>query len=301
MYIYRMRKALILAALLAMLPAPALAWGAHAHRYIMSRAIDVLPSPIKPFFEHFRSELVVRAIDPDTWRAAGWEDDPSHFLDFGVPEYGPRPFVELPREYGAAIEKFGMATLRKYGVMPWRLGEEFGNLRRAFEALGRNASYAPGDVVLFTAVASHYIQDGHQPLHATNNWDGQLTGQHGIHARFETTAFDRFESRLSIVPPPVKPLRNPRDAAFEILLASYDLVPGVLEADRAAVAGKNEYDDEYYEKFFARVKPVLERRVAESIAASASLIVGAWEAAGKPTLKTDIPASVQKVRSPKPF
>jgi hypothetical protein len=297
-----MRAALIGAAfLVALQPQPAFAWGAHAHRYIIGRAIDALPAAIKPFFEHFRTELVVRAIDPDTWRAAGWEDDSSHFLDFGAPEFGPRPFVELPREYGAAIEKFGMATLKKYGVLPWREAEEFGNLRRAFQAFTRDVSYAPGDVVVFTAAASHYIQDAHQPFHATINWDGQLTGQHGIHSRFETATFDRFESRLSIVPPPVTPLRNPRDAVFEILLASYDLVPALLEADRAAVEGRTEYDNEYYEKFFARVKPVLERRVAESISATASLIVGAWEAAGKPPLRTDMPATVQKVRPPKDF
>jgi len=163
------------------------------------------------------------------------------------------------------------------------------------------ASAREGDVVVFTAAASHYIQDAHQPFHATINWDGQLTGQHGIHSRFETATFDRFESRLSIVPPPVTPLRNPRDAVFEILLASYDLVPALLEADRAAVEGRTEYDNEYYEKFFARVKPVLERRVAESISATASLIVGAWEAAGKPPLRTDMPATVQKVRPPKDF
>jgi hypothetical protein len=297
-----MRAAFIGAAIFVALQSqPVLAWGSHAHRYIMGRAIDALPAAIKPFFEHFRTELVVRAIDPDTWRTAGWADDSSHFLDFGAPEYGPRPFVVLPREYGAAIEKFGMATLKKYGVLPWREAEEFGNLRRAFEASARGGPYAPGDVVLFTAVASHYIEDAHVPFHATINWDGQLTGQHGIHGRFETVTFDRFESRLSIVPPPIKPLKNPRDAAFEILLASYDLVPGVLEADRAAVAGKPEYDDEYYEKFFTRVKPVLEQRVAESISATVSLIVAAWEAAGKPALKTDVAPAVQKVRPPKAF
>src|SRR5262249_33611396 len=132
MRIYRMRAAFIGAAIFVALQSqPAFAWGSHAHRYIMGRAIDALPASIKPFFEHFRAELVVRAIDPDTWRTTGWEDDPNHFLDFGAPEYGPRPFVALPREYGAAIEKFGMATLKKYGVLPWREAEEFGNLRRA--------------------------------------------------------------------------------------------------------------------------------------------------------------------------
>jgi hypothetical protein len=266
----------------------------------MGRAIDMLPAPVRAFFEHFRGELVVRAIDPDTWRNAGWEENPNHFVNFG-PEYGPPPFAGLPREYGAAIEKFGMATLRRNGVLPWREAEEFGNLRRAFEGFAQNSSYARGDAILFAAAASHYIQDAHQPFHATNNWDGQLTGQAGIHERFESAAFDRFESRLTIVPPPLKPITNPRDAAFEILLASNELVATVLDADRAAVAGKTEYDDDYYEKFFARVKPVLERRIAESISATASLIVGAWEAARRPELKIEMPRANQRVRPPRSF
>jgi hypothetical protein len=262
----------------------AYAWGAAAHRFIIDRAIDLLPPELKPFFDHFRTELVVRVVDPDTWRTAGWEDDPSHFMDFGMPEFGAYPFAALPREYGAAIEKFGMATLRRNGVLPWRLAEEFGNLRRAFEGFARGSLYAPSDAVLFAAVASHYIQDAHQPLHASNNYDGQLTGQQGVHARFESGLFERFQSRLQVKTSPVKSVTNPRDEAFDVLLASYELVPQVLEADRIAFAGKNVYDDEYYEKFFARAKPVLERRIGESIGATASIIVGGWEAAGRPVL-----------------
>src|SRR6267142_1933712 len=95
--------------IVALTPSSAFAWGTAAHRYIMQRAIDLLPPEIKPFFVHFRDELVLRVVDPDVWRNAGWEDDPNHFLDFGVKEFGDYPFKELPREYGAAIEKFGMA------------------------------------------------------------------------------------------------------------------------------------------------------------------------------------------------
>ena len=297
------KAALVLAASLAaaLIPSPAVAWSTAAHRFMMERAIDMLPPELQLFFAHFRSEVVVRVIDPDLWRTAGWEDDPSHFLDFGAPEFGRYPFAALPREYGAAIEKFGMATLKRDGTLPWREAEEFGNLRRAFEGFARNISSAPGDTILFAAVASHYIQDAHQPFHGTNNFDGQLTGQIGIHARFESALFDRFQSRLSINPPPLKPIRNVRDTAFDILLGSYELVQPLLDADRAAVAGKDMYDDAYYEKFFSGVKSVLERRIAESITATASLIVGAWEAAGKPELKTEMPRTVQKVRAPKSY
>src|SRR6476620_12599073 len=98
-----MRKASIVAvaALAALLqPQPALAWGTAAHRYITSRAIDLLPPELKPFFDHYRAAIVTRAIDPDTWRLIGWEDDPNHFMDFGAREFGAYPFTDLPREYG---------------------------------------------------------------------------------------------------------------------------------------------------------------------------------------------------------
>src|ERR1700733_9993957 len=91
-------------------PASASAWGFTAHRYIMGRAIDLLPPELKPFFEHYRDEIVIRVVDPDLWRNVGWEDDPNHFVNFGAKELGAYPFNELPREYGAALEKFGAAT-----------------------------------------------------------------------------------------------------------------------------------------------------------------------------------------------
>src|SRR5881396_1072509 len=295
-----MRKALVIIAFLAVALAPssAFAWGTAAHKYIMRRAIDLLPAEIKPFFVHFRNELVVRVIDPDLWRNVGWEDDPNHFLDLGVQEFGPYPFTALPREFGAAIEKFGMPMLKRNGLLPWREAEEFGNLRRAFEDFKRNGVLAPQTALLFAAVAAHYIQDAHQPLHATNNFDGQLTKQNGVHARFESALFERFQSRMTINPSPPAPMKNPRDAAFDILLASHQLVQPLLDADKGAVAGKDAYDDDYFEKFFAKAKPILERRIGESITATAALIIGAWEQAGKPQLKIEMPRTVERVRSP---
>jgi hypothetical protein len=282
--------------IVALAPSSASAWGTAAHRYIMQRAIDLLPPEIKPFFVHFRDEIVVRVVDPDVWRNAGWEDEPNHFLDFGVKEFGDYPFRALPREYGAAIEKFGMATLKRNGLLPWREAEEFGNLRRAFESFARDGGFAPNDTVLQAASASHYIQDAHQPLHASNNFDGQLTKQTGVHARFEAALFERFQSRLTIVPPPLTPIKNARDAAFDALLSSYQLVQPLLDADKAAIGDKDTYDDEYFEAFFAKVKPMLEKRLADSITATAAVIAGAWEAAGKPAVKTETPRTVQKVR-----
>src|SRR6266540_5061553 len=147
-----MRKASFVTAVVlaaSLTPSPARAWGFVAHRYIMTRAIDLLPPDLKPFFTHYRDEIVARVVDPDLWRNAGWEDDPHHYLNFGAREFGESPFTELPREYGAAIEKFGMATLKRLGMLPWREAEEFGNLRRALEGFTKGGPYAVSDTVLF--------------------------------------------------------------------------------------------------------------------------------------------------------
>lgn len=276
-------------------PSTSSAWGAAAHRFIMRRAIEALPAELRPFFLQNADEVVMRANDPDLWRTAGWDDDSNHFVDFGVPEYGPYPFAGLPRSQDAAVEKFGAATVKKYGTLPWREAEEFGNLRRAFEGFARNYQYAPHDTVLFAAVAAHYIQDAHQPFHATNNYDGQLTNQLGIHARFESALLERFQQRLVVSPVPSLPVGNARDRAFDVLTSSYTLVEAVLAADKTAADGKDTYDDDYFEKFFAGVKTILERQLSASISDTVALIVGAWEAAGKPALHP-IARSVQKRR-----
>jgi hypothetical protein len=286
----------VLLLLLVSVPAPASAWGVAAHRYIMGRAIDLLPAEIKPFFDHYRDELVLRVNDPDTWRVAGWEDGPNHFVDFGRPDLGPYPFAAFPRDYNAAVEKFGLETLKRIGLLPWREAEEFGNLRRGLEGFKRSYIYAPSDTVLFAAVASHYMQDAHMPLHASNNNDGQLTGQPGVHARFETALFERYQSRLTMNPAAIAPITSPRDAAFDTLLASHQLVERLLQADKQAAMGRDAYDDVYFERFFVNARPLLEQQIAASISATAALIAGAWEAAGRPALRTVVTLPVQRVR-----
>ena len=114
--------------------------------------------------------------------------------------------------------------LDRNGRLPWRLAEIQGRLRRSFEDFGRGSSNAVSNSVLFAAIASHYVQDAHQPLHATDNYDGQLTGQRGMHSRFERELFERFQSRLKIVPAAPVPMLNARDTAFDVLLASYQQV-----------------------------------------------------------------------------
>jgi hypothetical protein len=158
-------------------------------------------------------------------------------------------------------------------------------VRDAFVRIGRRAPFAESDLVLFSAAAAHYLQDAHQPLHAHANYDGQQTGQRGVHARFESGLFERFERRLTVRSGSPEPITDIRESTFEVLLDSYQLVPGLPEADRVARRGRDGYDDEHFEGFLVRVKPLLERRLGDAITATAGMILGAWDQAGQPRIR----------------
>jgi hypothetical protein len=271
------------------------AWGFEAHSFIVDRAIDLLPAPIKPFFDKHRAFLVERAIDPDLWRQAGFDDEPPrHFLDLDA--YGAYPFSELPRDYDRAVEKYGIEVVSRNGLLPWRSSEMYGRLRRSFAAVSRGQTWAVNDVKAFAAWLGHYASDAHVPFHAVLNYDGQLTKQDGIHSRFESELFLRYRASLTITPRPVAPVPDARAFIFETLLASSQLAEGVLKADLDAIRGRDEYDGVYFEAFFKATRPVLERRLSESITAVASLITAAWEQAGRPPLPLEPVRTVQKVK-----
>jgi hypothetical protein len=278
-------------------PSRASAWGFEAHRFVMDRAIALLPPAMRPLFEKHRAMVVERSIDPDTWRTAGWEEEPpNHFLDMDWEGYGSYPYTELPRDLTAAIAKFGRSRVEENGTVPWRTEEFFGNLRRAFEAYARRGAFGAFDIMFFSAGLGHYASDAHVPFHAVLNYDGQLTNQHGIHARFESILFERYRSRLRIDPKPARAISNPRDFIFDTIVEGTRLVPPVLEADLRAIGSRDVYDDAYYEAFFAANRDVMERRLNESITAVAGLIIGAWDAAGRPPLPVDPPVSPQRRR-----
>ena len=289
----------LLAALL-LVPSPAGAWGFEAHKFIVGRALDLLPEPLRPFFEANRAFIVERSIDPDLWRGAGFaEEPPNHFLDFDA--YGTYPFGDLPRDYDEAVKKYGVEKLRENGLVPWRTHEMAGRLIRGFESLRRNGPYAHNDIRFFSAIIGHYVADAHVPLHAVLNYNGQLTGQTGVHSRWEEELFVRFQQKLTIAPGPIRPIRHERDFVFDTLLESARLAESVLAADKEAIGDGDVYDDRYFETFFARTRPVLETRMNDAITAVASMITSAWEQAGRPSLAaTPAPRTPQRRRPAAP-
>ena len=80
------------------------------------------------------------------------------------------------------------------------------------------------------------------------------------------------------------------------MLQGTQLVPPILKSDLDAIGTRDVYDDAYYEAFFKSNRAVMERRLNESISAVAAMIAGAWEAAGKPPLPLNPPATPQRRR-----
>lgn len=286
-----LRGWLVLALLLAG-PAPAQAWGFEAHKFIMERAITLLPPEIRPFFRAARAALIERAVDPDTWRTAGWEEESArHFVDMDA--YGPYPFDQLPHDFDAAVARYGREFVEKNGTLPWRLEEHY---RRLVEAFEQKTPYARENIRQFSSWVAHYVSDAHVPFHSALNYDGQLTEQWGIHARFENELFERYRRQLRISSPGLRPIGAPRELMFQTLRESFPHVQTILDADRAAVAGRELYDDEYFRILFGRTRPILEQRLSAAIGAVASVITSAWQEAGRPALPLRVHREPQKVR-----
>lgn len=279
-------------------PSPVGAWGYEAHKIIMDRAIALLPPELRPFYEQHRATLVERSIDPDTWQIAGFDaaESPRHFLDLDWDGYGKYPFAGLPRDYTAAVAKFGKERIEANGTLPWRVEEIYGSLKRAFESYERRGPFGRFDILFFSAWLTHYVSDAHVPFHAVSNYDGQLTGQHGIHARFEAYLVERYRDQWRIAPKPMAPIRNPRDFIFDVILQGTQLVAPILKSDLDAIGGRDEYDDAYYAAFYKLNRLALERRLNESMSAAAAMITGAWEAAGKPAVPVNPRPTVQRRR-----
>lgn len=297
-----MRLAALLLVVLFAIPTAVSGWGFDAHKFIADRMIELLPPQLKPLFETRRAFVVERSIDPDLWRNVGWDEEPpNHYLDLDHKAFGPYPFEGLPRDYAAAVQKFGKEFIHTQGLLPWRVQEFYGRLQREFESLKRQPvpGYALDNIVLYSAVLAHYVSDAHVPLHSVVNHNGQLTGQDGLHNRWESELFERSRGRLKVAPAAAKGVTDPRTFIFDTLLASNRAATNVFESDQKAAAGRKFYDDGYFEAFAAGTTAVLERRLNDAITGVAAIIIGAWEQAGKPALPSETPRTPRRIPRPK--
>ncbi len=269
----------------------AFGWGFWAHRTINKAAIALLPEPLMKFHEAHADYVSEHAVDPDMRRGKWKNEGNYHYMD--MDDYGSYPNFDVPRTYGEAVSKYGEEAVIKDGMVPWRVGLDTDSLSAAMEA------HDVPLVLHLSADLGHYVADMHVPLHATKNYDGQFTGNIGVHFRWETGIPERFGKDYSFTGiDSARYIKDPVEHALKILTHSYSLLDKVFRADSIAKVGipRDElykvvtkdgrkeyiYSEEYYKKFNAELDGMVESQMRAATRAVASYWYTAWVNAGKP-------------------
>jgi hypothetical protein len=255
---------------------PAFAWGANAIRLASGNAIQTLPPDMEGFFEAGRAEIVAHSTDPLDWLAKDPHEPPHHFIQ--LDHYGRFPFDALPRDYKAAVRKYGRGKIEGHGLLPWQIGVYSERLTNAFR------EHQWGQVRLLAAVLAAYVTEAHDPFNTTENLAGRNVGQPGINQRFSTSLVDRYQRFLFISPANATFIKDPTDYAFDMCLDAHGHIEPVLLADRLAQQGLSNYPDEYYDRFYTRAGSVLLRELTDAATDIGSYWYTAWVNAGRPAL-----------------
>ena len=257
-------------------PQASRAWGRNGQRLVVNKAIDTLPYDVRSFFESNRVLLVQHVTDPLDSMAKSPAERHNHFLF--LDKYGRFPFEALPREYKAAVTKYGKTKLDANGLLPWQIGVYSEKLTEAMK-VGKWE-----EAKVDAAILANYVAEAHDPFNTTDNFDGHLSGQTGINERFGTTLIDRFSSFFPMRPNDAVFISDPTDYAFEACLSSHSWLETVLLADRRARHGENSFTDEYYDRFYNQAAAILIRQLSDAATDVGSFWLTAWVNAGRPQL-----------------
>ncbi len=184
-----------------LLPARAEAWGFFAHRLINRLAVFTLPPDMVGFYKANIDYLTTNATRPDSRRMVVPGEAPRHFLDVDV--YGDSAVYKLPRSYADAVARYSEDSLLRHGIVPWQVARMKNQLTAAFQA------HDTDRILHLSADLGHYIADACVPLHTTHNYNGQLTGQRGIHALWESRLPELLSSGYDFFTGPAPYLEQP--------------------------------------------------------------------------------------------
>jgi hypothetical protein len=267
-------------------------WGFFAHYRINRMAIFTLPNAMKVFYESNIGYITEHAVSADKRRYVDSAEAPRHFLN--ADHYGKKPFGVIPQNWYDAALKYTADTLNKYGNLPWTIESNYYYLVKAFKAHDTTA------ILNASANLGHYIADAHVPLHLTQNYNGQLTGQTGIHALWESRLPELFSKNYKLSAGKARYIDNPLGEAFRICRSSFKSVDSVLRfermlnktfaADKKYVTEQRgrkqvqEYSPGYAAAYSKMLKGMVQRRMGAAILSVGSFWYSAWVDAGQPDL-----------------
>ena len=268
----RVLRRLLVGVLLLCAPVRVLAWGERAHRMINVVAIENLPEPLRAYFQARQAFLVEHASEPDRLGRADPAERPHHYTE--IEAYDSFPFGEFRRQF--VEERMGSPSPRlEHGDSIWQI-EQF--TLRLTEDLRRGRWEDADHAALF---AAHYAADLTQPLHTVINYDGQLTGQRGIHARFESELVNALGASWVLRPNPPVFETDLRARIFQEMIRSYAYRYVVFAADNIAVSGRSYVDPQYTLTFRRLAGPLARKQLEAAASFVSSLWYTAWVRAGR--------------------
>ncbi|MDG2366523.1 MAG: S1/P1 nuclease [Candidatus Marinimicrobia bacterium] len=264
------------------------AWGYDGHRrinYIASRQIN---GPFGQFLKQNSEPLKWYAVAPDYNKKIDKEEFHKHFIDSDF--YDKYPFDNIPKNYSTLVSKYGEDNIKKYGIAPWTIKE---TSDRIIDLLKRNQFE---EAVYNMGVLGHYISDLHMPLHTVINYDGQFSGNEGIHKRWELHLVNKYIKNIKPVGE-IETVEDPWTFSMKIVKESFKAHHLILEADTKArkLLTKEQaeklksyetlsFEKPYLDVLFAETGDLLRDRLGRAVIRLASIWKYCWEEAGKPEL-----------------
>lgn len=251
-------------------------WGTVGHRKINEHAPASFPSGLNFLRASWTTILADNASVADDRKQWDNSESPKHYID--IDNYNEfNQTGKIPMTLDSVLNIYGISFVLSNGTVPWATIATFDSVKACFQ---RNDF---GKASLFAADLGHYVADGHQPLHITKNYDGQSTGQNGIHSRYETRMIGTYNSSIVYENDTAQLISDVPGYIFTYLYQNYQYIDSVLLADQYAqsVAG-NTNSTAYYQSLWNRTGAFTTELFRHASYALSSLIYTAWVEAGKP-------------------
>ena len=246
-------------------------WGWQAHQYINAKAVDYLPQEMA-FFSAYQSWLSQHAIDPDT------DDNPGYYHYIDIDYYGEFFSGTLPHTWDDIIDLYGYSVVTGNGTIPWVIDRWADSLR---VLMSENQW---DDAWQVAAELGHYVADSHQPLHLTLNYNGQNSGNYGIHSRYETSMINPHLDQLPLPDGEAHYWVDGLDSVFHYIDTIYPSVALIMAADDTAKSVDPGYGTTYYTVLWDKLDSITTDAIHNSILDLASIWYSAWIDAGSPSL-----------------
>lgn len=273
---YPPRPACIFLLLLVAVPVrDACAWGPRGHRLVNEHAIRTLPPELRPFFEAHRDWLIANATLPDDWM----DNDPSEWPHHHIAmERYARKFEQMPPTREEVVARAGKDFVEHNGDVIWWLPHATHQLAEAMRARHRE------EILVWAVAVAHYAADLSQPLHTTENYDGQLSGQRGVHVKFETQTVNYAADFLKLEPAPPRLLADPFNSVLAQAERSFRRIDEVLKADRQARNMDQTRGATYSALMVSKLNTLMKEQLEAGATLAGSLWLTAWVEAGRPDL-----------------